>query len=332
MKAVFARGNTIFLKDIPSPRPGRNEIKIKVLACGICGTDLCEREGTKEVPVGHEVSGMVIYKGEGVEDINDGQIVSLQSSVWCGLCRNCRNGKISLCENVISLSRQKVGGFAEEIVVPSRLAVPVEDLDPVAASLQEPLGVAIDIVNIADFDILSRLLIVGIGPVGLMCIAMAKRYGVKEIAAYGTSRRSARIEMARELGAVEVMTEKEISLSEYIDKFSPNRVIVTSPPSVLNVILNKPLRGAIVVFVGIDYTDKRFCSFDPNIFHFNKMQLRASHASPALYAPLALKLLKEGIIPVEKFISHKFSLEHVEEAFKVAKNGPRAIKVVVIPG
>lgn len=88
-------------------------------------------------------------------------------------------------------------------------------------------------------------------------------------------------------------------------------------------------KGAIISFIGIAHGDDAFCRFNVNAFHFKKLQLRASFASPALYTPLALQYLREGVIPADQIISHRFPLRKIDQAMAIARDGSKAVKVVV---
>lgn len=88
-------------------------------------------------------------------------------------------------------------------------------------------------------------------------------------------------------------------------------------------------KGAVISFIGIEPGDGAFCTFDVNAFHFKKLQLRASFASPALYTPLALQYLRERVVDGDALISHRFPLEQVARGMQVARESSAALKVVV---
>jgi len=110
-----------------------------------------------------------------------------------------------------------------------------------------------------------------------------------------------------------------------------DRVLVTTPPPTLNDAFQVACKGGIVSFIGIGHGENAFCRFDANAFHFKKLQLRASFASPALYTPLALQYLREGVVDGPSLISHRFPLAQMAEAMAVARDPARSLKVIVQP-
>ena len=108
-----------------------------------------------------------------------------------------------------------------------------------------------------------------------------------------------------------------------------DRIIVTAPPAALPSAFDVAATGAVIAFIGIGGEGKEYCTFNADAFHFKKLQLRGSFASPALYGPLAVKYLKEKIINGKDFISHTFKLEDISEAIKCAVKDPEAVKIVI---
>ena len=331
MKAAFKRGREITLKDITLRALRPNEIRVKIAACGICGTDLHlnPEEADQETPFGHEMAGTVVEKGCGVVNLEVGQKVVIESATPCGFCENCKNAKQELCLNIQSFFFLGYFGFAEEIICPAITAIPCEDLKPDVACLSEPLGVAIDLVRLADIRPESNVLLLGPGPIGLMALAIVKRMGARRVFLSAHKHSQARLAVAKKLGVDGIFDPSETPLPE-VDFGCPiDRVLVTTPPPTLSDAMQVACKGGIISFIGIDYGEKAYCTFDANAFHFKKLQLRASFASPALYTPQALQYLREGVVDGEMIISHRFTLDQISEAMAVARDSSRAVKVIV---
>jgi L-iditol 2-dehydrogenase len=224
-----------------------------------------------------------------------------------------------------------VFGYAPEMAVPAISALPADGLTPEIACLQEPLGVAIDMVRLAAIEPGDNVLLMGAGPIGLMALPLIRRAGARRVFATGFKRRTGRMQAALKLGAHEFIDPGETPLSAYKFGCPINRVIVTSPPATLPDAFAVAAKGAIVSFIGIAHGEEAFCRFDANAFHFKKLQLRASFASPALYGPMALDLLREKVVDGNALVSHVFPLDRIAEAFETAAHDPAAIKVVVKP-
>ena len=170
MKAAFLKDGRAFCKDIEKLPLKKGQIRVRVEACGICGSDFLAWPGEegKEKPFGHEVAGVVSEVTPGELRLSVGQKVVLDSSSPCGVCNNCKDGRLELCTAVQSLCHNTDAlGMAEELIAPSISAIPYEGISPAVASLQEPLGVAIDLTNVADLSADSNVLVMGLGPIGL---------------------------------------------------------------------------------------------------------------------------------------------------------------------
>lgn len=329
--AAYKNDHSVSLRPLIQRPLTPNEIRLRVDACGICGSDLLTSPGEKaESPFGHEIAGTIIELGSKVDKLEDGQTVVLESSSACGRCSNCRNDRQELCTDVQSFFMSNSFGFSEEMIAPAVSAIPYDGLKPEIASLSEPLGVAIDMVRLADIRLDSNVLILGLGPIGLMALALVKRMGARRVFLSACSSKTARIEVARKFGVDEVVDPSVTPLPTYDFGCKIDRILVTTPPPTLNDAFQVGSNGAIISFIGIAYGDKAYCTFDVNSFHFKKLQLRSSYASPALFTPLALQYLREGVIDGEAMISHRFPLTKIEEAVRVARDTTRSVKVVVI--
>ena len=177
MKAAFKTGTEVGLRETTLRALRPDEIRLRVTACGVCGTDLHVNpaEAEKESEFGHESAGTILEVGSAVSGLEVGRRVVLESSTPCGRCDNCRNTRQELCTNTQSFFFLGSFGFAEETIAPAICAIPCADLSPEVACLSEPLGVAIDMVRLADVEITSNVLVMGQGPIGLMATALVKR-------------------------------------------------------------------------------------------------------------------------------------------------------------
>jgi len=333
MKVAYRRGREIRIGQVPSRALEPDQIRVHVAACGICGTDLHENpaEADREQPFGHEIAGTVAEVGSAVSGLSVGQPVVLESATPCGRCDACRNTRQELCANIQSFFFTGSFGFADEVVVPAICAIPCADLPPDVACLSEPLGVAIDLVRLADIQPTSNVLLLGPGPIGLMALALTRRLGARRVFLSAFSRETARCAAARALGVDGIVDPSETPIEKFDFGCPIDRVLVTTPPPTLAGAFQVACKGGIVSFIGIGHGESAFCRFDVNAFHFKKLQLRASFASPALYTPMALQYLREGVVNGPSLISHRFPLARLAEAMDTARDPARALKVIVQP-
>ncbi|MEI6972417.1 MAG: zinc-binding dehydrogenase [bacterium] len=333
MKAAFKKGRSIVVKDIPSRALAPDQIRVRVRACGICGTDLHDNpaEAEKEQLFGHEIAGDILEVGSAVLGLKTGQKVVLESATPCGRCDACRNTRQELCTDIQSFFFTGSFGFAEEVIVPAICAIPCDDLPPDVACLSEPFGVAIDLVRLADITPMSNVLLLGPGPIGLMALALIRRMGPRRVFLSAFAREKARVEAAHRIGVDRIIDPSQTPLDKVDFGCAIDRVLVTTPPPTLNDAFNVACKGGIVSFIGIGHGDNAFCKFDANAFHFKKLQLRASFASPALYTPMALQYLREGVVNGPAMISHHFPLDRMAEAMTTARDTAVSLKVIVRP-
>ena len=190
---------------------------------------------------------------------------------------------------------------------------------------------AIDMVRLAEITIDSNVLVIGPGPIGLMAVALAKRAGARRIFVSGHKRRARRLELARAFGADACFDPDGTPLAKANFGCGIDRVMVTAPPRTIAAAFDVACKGGIISFIGIEYGDGARCTFDANKFHFKKLQLRASFASPALFGAQALSLLREGVVDGEALVSHRFPMDEIEPALEIARSDANAVKVVVTP-
>jgi len=333
MRAAFRKGQAISLKDIPSPPSAPNQIRVRVKACGSCGTDLHNNpaETDNEQAFGHEIAGVIDEVGSAVLGLKPDQNVLLESSSACGRCAACRNVNQELCAAVNSFFFINSLALAEEMIAPAVSAIPYEDLWPDVTGLSGPLCVAIDIVRLAHVRPTSNVLPIGAGPICLMALSLVRRMGAPRMLLSAFSRAKVRVAAALDLGVDRAVDPSETPLDKVDFGCEIDRMLVTAPPLTLNDAFSVASKGGIISFIGIGYGESAFCRFEVNAFQFNRFQLPASLASPAFYTPMGLQYLREGVVNGSALISHRFKLEQMPDARATARDSSVALKVIVEP-
>ncbi|MGA0566965.1 L-threonine 3-dehydrogenase [Rathayibacter sp. KR2-224] len=209
MKALYKAqaGPGLALVDRPEPVPAEDEVKIRVLRTGICGTDLHIRRwddwaaSAVVAPLipGHEFFGEVVEVGPLVHEVVVGDLVSGEGHIVCGMCRNCRAGRRQMCIRTKGLGVQRDGAFAEYLTLPgTNVWVHHESIDPDVGAIFDPLGNAVH--TALAFPLVGEdVLVAGCGPIGLMAIAIARHVGARFIV--GTDISKDRLAMASRMGA-----------------------------------------------------------------------------------------------------------------------------------
>lgn len=317
------------LPDVLQP----DEVLLKVEACGICGSDLFDAEKNAKDwrPFGHEVAGIIEKIGANDSGLQVGQKVVLESSSYCGVCSSCRNGRSDLCRKGKNIFRSDALGFSDYMIAPVESVVPYNDeaLTPEVACLAEPAGIAWDLVKTGDIQLGDRVCLIGPGPIGLMAIPLALRSGASSLVCIGRSSNRNRLHVAEKLGAqVRVVDEPLPVVKELHGQFDV--VLSTAPVEYLADALPLLAFGGKLVYIGFGVGDG-IIHFDANDFHFRRLQLRASFASPGIYLPHVLNALADGLIPGKELISHIFPLEKMDEALQLYRyEKDRTLKIVMM--
>ncbi|MFC7335672.1 galactitol-1-phosphate 5-dehydrogenase [Haloferula chungangensis] len=211
MKALQLIGPSTFSYcDLERPVIGKDEVLVKVAACGICGSDIHGMDGSsgRRIPplvMGHEGSGTIVEVGAGLEGWIEGDRVTFDSTVFCGECGYCQKGQINLCDarQVLGVSCQEFrrdGAFAEFVAVPARVLHRLPDgITFEEAAFAEPVGVALHAVNRVAPEKGDSAVVIGAGLIGLLVVQSLKRAGCAEV--YAVDRDAGRLKLAEELGA-----------------------------------------------------------------------------------------------------------------------------------
>lgn len=342
MKAAVLYGKRdVRIKDVVKPTPADHEVLIQIKAVGICGSDIHYYEEfgmgntykmTEPQILGHEPSGVVVEVGANVKKFKPGDRVTIEPGETCGHCVACRNGHYNLCEDVRFLSVPgNKGAFAEYVVMGEEMLFSIPDnMSYEIACMAEPLSVGIHACRLIHVQPEERLLVVGAGPIGLMTIAAAKAFGMKNITVCDVQKE--RLETAKEICHIEngfLSTEKspEQVREEYTDGKGYDCLIEASGAPVAQwSTISYLKKGGRMSMVGIPKEMK--VGF--NIFDLIDKEITVQGVFR--YAndyPLAIQMLQERIIDFEKIITNRFPLQQTGEALEHALTNKKSMKVVI---
>ena len=318
MKTTYLKAKYQFKQfDVDIPQIGKDDVLLKVKACGFCGHEMILARYAAEdwTPFGHEISGVVEKVGEAVTNLKVGDRVVVETSTFDPCSAAARNGHTELDglgepDLINYIGTRDVMGFSEYTAVPAALCVKFDTMSFEEGALIEPFGVAI----------------------GLMTLQLVKRAGARHVYAAGTSRSPKKNELALKLGADKVfLTDKEDLKSLKFPRGGVDKILVTAPPSVIPDATHLMNLGGILSFIGIAYGEAAMFTLDSNVVHHKKMQIRASDAVPALYFPLCIDLVESGQIDLKSLISHTFPLENAIEGLKDFIDHPAdGVKAVMV--
>jgi threonine 3-dehydrogenase len=327
VKSRDARG--LWLEDVPEPRVGINDVKIRVLLTGICGTDLHIYEwddwarSTIPVPlvIGHEFVGEIVEVGSNVTDYHPGDIVSGEGHVICGRCRNCLAGRRHLCAHTQGVGVNRPGAFAEYIVVPMMNVwkhtqpVPLE-----IAAIFDPFGNAVH--TALSFPVLGEdVLVTGAGPIGIMGAAVAKFAGARYVVI--TDVNPYRLELAQKAGiAVTVDArgtrlkdiQKQLGMKEGFDV----GLEMSGSPNAFCEMLENMSHGGKIAMLGIPAT-----SMSINWKHviFNMLTIKGIYGREMFETWYKMSVMLESGLDISAVITHRFSWRDYEQGFGVMRSG-----------
>lgn len=344
MKALLlSEYSRLDVVDIPMPRPGPDEVLVKVEACGICGSDVHGYDGSsgRRIPpivMGHEAAGSVAAVGSGVPDLREGQHVTFDSTIYCGTCHYCRNGEPNLCEfrevlGVATPDFRRQGAFAEYVVVPRRVIYPLpEHLAFSEAAMIEPLSVAVHAVRLSQLPEQSSALVVGAGMIGLLVLQTLRHAGCTNVIVSDID--DTRLALAKELGATVTVNAKSADAVAEVLRHTGGVGVdvaleaVGSTPTVKTAI-ESVRRGGTVTLIG---NVVAHVEIPLQVVVSRQIRLQGSAASAGEY-PECIEMLASGSINVKPLISMIAPLEEGARWFeRLHGREANLMKVILAPG
>lgn len=339
--AVLEKLEHISIREVAMPEPGPGEILLKVKACAVCGSDIrIFHSGNPRVKppavIGHEISGEIVETGEGVKNFKKGDKIAVGADVPCGECFWCQNGMGNNCPINYAIGYQFPGGFSEYMLLNSltvRLG-PVHHLPEgvtfAEGALAEPLACCLNALELSHFKPGADIVIFGAGPIGCMLCELSKALGARKVIM--TQRSEARLRLAEKFGPDMVISSKDPELIPKILKETCGGadIVLTACPSVeaqAQAIKAAKNRGYVNLFGGLP-KGSPLLSIDSNIIHYKEIYVHGSHGSVPRHHRLGLDLIAAGKVQIKNYISHRFPLEKIQDAFKTAES-KEGMKVIV---
>jgi len=317
----------IEVRDVPVPEVAGDEVLIRVKAAAICGSDLGIYNYTAAysgmalpVVMGHEFAGEVAETGATVEGYSAGDSVLSESVKACGECGFCRAGMSNLCEGSTLFGIHTDGGFAEYVAVPQGLLHRIpEGMSYEEAAFVEPLSNAVHFVDdVTPYKPGDLAVVHGCGPIGLFSAQLFRLGGARVIIS-GLGVDGVRLGIAERLG-FEAVNIDEVDLVERVMELTGGTgadvafVAVGAPQAVKQAMSLVKKRGAVTV-VGI-FGDE--VPVDATRLVRRELTVRGAYDARPANFPTSISLISEGKVNVRDVLTHRFSLDEAEEAFRVA--------------
>jgi len=332
--ARWYNNQDIRIEEVPTPRPGPAEMLVKVLSCGICGSDIVEWYRLPRAPLvpGHEIGAEVVEVGPAVEKFSPGDRVFIAPKVPCMQCDYCKQGHFPVCNAV---KERLPGGFAEYVLVPAALVAKgvyglPESVNYDQSTFIEPLACVVRAQRLAGVQPGQTLAVLGCGMSGLLHVKLAKANNCRVVA---TDVNSGRLELAAGFGADLTLDAAEDvggRLTAACDRKADGVILCTSAVSAVDQAWNCVDNGGVVVFFAVPGPDKQIV-IPLNEFWTREIRIITSYYCGPPDIEDAIELLASGAIRVEDLITHRLSLDAIARGFQLVLDGNESIKVVIKP-
>lgn len=361
LPAPYAQSRPLKIREVELDPPGPGEVRVRVLAAGLCHSDLSVVNGDRPRPlpmvIGHESAGEVLECGPGVADLAAGDRVAMVFMPSCGGCLPCQEGRPALCEpgaasngagTLLGGARRLrlegrlvhhhvgVSCFAEECVVSRRSCVKVDaELSPAEAAL---FGCAVltgvgAVFNTARVPAGSSVAVLGLGGVGFSALLAAVASGAREVVALDLS--DDKLELARALGATATVNAARTDAAEAVRTLTKGGVDyafeMAGAIAAMELAWKITRRGGSTVTAGLPHPDKRF-ALPPVQMVAEERTLRGSYigsAVPARDIPRYIELYRRGRLPVDRLMGERLALDNINRGLDRLATG-QALRDVVI--
>jgi L-iditol 2-dehydrogenase len=336
--AMYYNNRDVRLEEMPKPKAGPGELLVKVMASGICGSDVMEWYRIKRAPLvlGHEIAGDVVEVGEGVEGCKVGDRVFVSHHVPCMECRYCLSGHHSTCDTLRSTNFHP-GGFAEFIRVPAinlkhGVFVLPEEVTYDDGIFIEPLACVVRGFKLMRFSPGKTVLVLGSGIAGLMNIKLAKAMGAGRVIATDVSQ--FRLDAAERFGADTVIDATE-DVPRLVIEANDGRkadfvIVSTGAEQAMVQAFQCVDRGGTILMFAPPSPGKETCIPMADLWK-DEVTVTTTYAGSPEDISETIELLRSGRVEVRDMITHRFGLADAGKGFELVAKAQDSIKVVIEP-
>jgi L-iditol 2-dehydrogenase len=335
---MYYNNKDVRVEEMLIPEIGDKDLLIKVMDCGICGSDILEWYRIKRAPLvlGHELSGEVVEVGKDITDFRPGDRVFTTHHVPCDVCHYCLTGHETACETFQTKNNFDPGGFSEYLKVTGKsvetgtLKLP-DEVTYEQATFVEPLGTVVRGLRRIKLTLGDSVLVLGAGIAGLLMTMLSKALGAGRVIA--TDINDYRLQAAKKFGAEHIFHAnenipelvKDVNYSRLADKV----IICTGALSAASQALESVGKGGTVMFFAVP-TPGETLNMDFNPYWRDDISFITSYGSAPKDSKQALELIRAGNVNVKNMITHRLSLDEIGKGFKLASDG-EGLKIIIKP-
>lgn len=326
VKAHAKKG--IWMQDMPEPTVGINDVKIKIKKTAICGTDLhiykwdewSERTIKTPMIIGHEYVGVISEMGDGVKHFEVGDRVTGEGHIACGHCRNCRRGKLHVCENTIGVGVDRDGAFAEYLVIPADNVIKLDE------RISDEMAAIMDAGNAThtalSFPVLGEdVLITGAGLIGSMATAICRFAGARNIVVSDIS--DYRLELAKKMGAtMTINPAKGETIEGAIDQLKMHGFDIglemSGSPQAFDSMISNMYNGSKIALLGIL---PNTTTVDWSKIIFKALTLKGIYGREMWETWYQMEQMLISGIDLSPIITHRMHIDDFQEGFDIMESG-----------
>ncbi len=329
MKAAnIVQPKQIEMQDLPTPAPAPDEVLIRVMASGICGTDVHifqgEYLGSYPIIPGHEFAGVITQVGSAVTRFKNGDRVAVEPNLPCDNCVNCLNNRQNFCLNWQAVGVTRPGGMAQYVCAPEKAVFDIGDLLFEQGAFMEPLSCVLHGLERLDLAVASKVLLLGAGPIGLLLLQGLRLNGAAEVVV--VDKNPARAVLAQNLGADSSLTHLEELERDAFDAV----VDATGAVAVMSQAPDYARPGGKILLFGVPASGQKMTMEAFPIFR-KGLTILSSYTS-LMNSYQALGLLKSKQVSVDGLISHRLTLQELQRGIELIQRGGEPVyKVMILP-
>ncbi|WP_114701312.1 L-threonine 3-dehydrogenase [Psychrobacter proteolyticus] len=327
VKAHAKKG--IWMQDMPEPTVGINDVKIKIKKTAICGTDLhiykwdewSQKTINTPMIIGHEYVGVISEMGDGVKHLEVGDRVTGEGHIACGHCRNCRRGKLHVCENTIGVGVDRDGAFAEYLVIPADNVIRLDErISDEMAAIMDPFGNATH--TALSFPVLGEdVLITGAGLIGSMATAICRFAGARNIVVSDIS--DYRLELAKKMGAtMTINPAKGETIEGAIDTLKMHGFDIglemSGSPQAFDSMISNMYNGSKIALLGIL---PNTTTVDWSKIIFKALTLKGIYGREMWETWYQMEQMLISGIDLTPIITHRMHIDDFQEGFDIMESG-----------
>lgn len=327
MKALYLLGKRrVEMRDIPVPEVRDHEVLVKIMHCGVCGSDVhyYEEGGignfiVKEPMIlGHECAGQVVQVGKDVHSLKEGDLVALEPGLPCGTCEYCKTGRYNLCPDVRFMATPPIdGAFCEYVSYPAEFCFKLPDnMDTIEGALIEPLNCGFHAAQRVGAHVGQSAVILGCGCIGICVLIALHAMGVREVYMFDMIEK--RLDMAKKFGATAVFNSRDVDCVEKINELSGGRGMdlvfeMTGSVSATEQTTALAARGGKIMLMG--QGKNAVVNYNIDEIIVKELDVLGNFRYANLY-PTVINAVSQGNLPVKDMITDYYKFDQAEDALE----------------